>query len=136
MASAHSHGPHGVPSSSSAAAPSAANTMLANEIPFGETPALASQALKRWTRALPRAAIGRRLPAADAGGALSIVFPVPHASRLDNRDHRTGSSGGRGGRRDVNTRSRAPARRNRRTPRWDRSAPGASHGARLRPPPW
>src|SRR3546814_5474271 len=66
IAIAHSHAPQGEPSSSSAAAPSAAKTMLIIEIRFGETPVRASHALKRWTRTLPRAAIGRRLPAFGA----------------------------------------------------------------------
>src|SRR5690606_42069816 len=43
--------------------------MLAIEIRFGETPVRASHAPERWTRALPRAAIGRRLPACDAPGS-------------------------------------------------------------------
>src|SRR3546814_6356376 len=38
IAIAHSHAPQGEPSSSSAAAPSAAKTMLIIEIRFGETP--------------------------------------------------------------------------------------------------
>jgi len=44
---------------------------------LGDTPARASHALKRWTSALLRAAIGRRLPAFDAVGPGSIMVALP-----------------------------------------------------------